>query len=51
VTSKAEEYRVQAIECDKLATAARDAKTKTQFEELARRWRELAKQVDMIGRS
>jgi hypothetical protein len=43
VVSKADEYRAKAVECDQRAASAR---TQAQFQELARQWKELAKQDD-----
>jgi hypothetical protein len=50
VASKAEEYRAKAAECDQRAASIRDAKVKAQYQELARQWRELAKQADHMIR-
>jgi hypothetical protein len=47
VTSKAEEYRAKAAECEQRARQAHDAAAKRDFEELARHWRQLA---DLIAR-
>jgi hypothetical protein len=50
MATKAEEYRANAVECDRRAAATRDIEVKVQFQELARRWRDMAKQADMTGR-
>ena len=46
MTSQSDEYRARAMECQKGADEARDPAIKTQFQELARQWREMAVQVD-----
>jgi hypothetical protein len=42
MTSKAEEYRCNARECEQLAEQSRDARLKEQFLKIARQWRDLA---------
>ena len=46
--SKADQYRTKAVECDKRVAVALDADIKEQFEDLARQWREMAKQVERM---
>jgi hypothetical protein len=48
VSSRAEEYRAHANECDRRAATARDPEVKSQFDELARQWREMANQIDRM---
>jgi hypothetical protein len=38
------------VECDKSANSTYDSYIKSQFEDLARQWRELAEQADKAGR-
>jgi hypothetical protein len=47
--SKAKEYRAFAEECDQQA-AAHDSDIKIQFQDMARRWRELEIQAALKGR-
>jgi hypothetical protein len=42
VTSKAEEYRAKAQECEELAEQTRDSFIKEQFLEVAKKWRHMA---------
>ena len=42
VTSKAEEYRANAQECEELAEQTRDSFIKEQFLEVAKKWRHMA---------
>jgi hypothetical protein len=42
VTTKAEEYRAKAQECEELAQATRDSFIKEQFLEVAKKWRQMA---------
>jgi hypothetical protein len=44
--TKVEEYRVLAIRCDQASALAGDLETQAQFNEIARRWRELAKDLE-----
>ena len=48
VASRAEEYRGHANECDQRAATARNSEVRSQFEELARQWREMANQIDRM---
>ena len=48
--SKADEYRAKAAECDQRAAATPDVDIKQQFEDLARQWREMAKQTERMFR-
>jgi len=43
---KAENFRTNAIECDKLADEAWDPETKRMLHEAAKNWRVLADQVE-----
>jgi hypothetical protein len=47
---RAEEYRALAAECEAMAAAAPDPKFKATYEDLAKRWRDLARQVDTLER-
>jgi hypothetical protein len=47
---RAEEYRERASECEALAAVTADAKFKSTYEDLAKRWRDLARQVDTLER-
>jgi hypothetical protein len=42
VTSKTEEYRAKARECEQLAKQARDSDIKEQFLDMAKKWRDMA---------
>jgi hypothetical protein len=46
VTTKAEEYRAKARECEELAEQARDSFIKEQFLEVANKWRQMAEHDD-----
>jgi hypothetical protein len=46
MASQADGYRAKAVECDKSAASTRDPDMKSQFEDLARRWRELAALIE-----
>jgi len=46
MSSKADEYRAQADECDKCADKTHDRDVRDQYRELARQWREMAKQAE-----
>jgi hypothetical protein len=46
----AEECRERAIECEALAAVTDDPKLKATYEDLAKRWRDLARQVDTLER-
>jgi hypothetical protein len=48
VISRADEYRTKAAECDHRAAATPYSDIKEQFEDLARSWREMAKQAEHI---
>jgi hypothetical protein len=48
VISRADEYRAKAAECDHRAAATPYSDIKEQFEDLARSWREMAKQAERI---
>jgi hypothetical protein len=48
VISGADEYRTKAAECDHRAAATPYSDIKEQFEDLARSWREMAKQAERI---
>jgi hypothetical protein len=47
---QADHYRAKAVECDKSANSTDDSYIKSQFEDLARQWRELAEHADKAGR-
>jgi hypothetical protein len=46
--SRADVYRGRALHCETRATVVTNLKTQTNLSELARRWRELARQLDML---
>jgi hypothetical protein len=46
--SKAEDYRLKATACEQGASASRDPEIKAQLMELARRWRQMAKDIERI---
>lgn len=50
MSSEADEYRAKAEECERLAAAAWDQSDKTRYQELARKWRELAATVEILRR-
>ena len=45
-TTKAEEYRAKARECEELAEQTRDSFIKEQFLEVAKKWRQMAEHED-----
>jgi hypothetical protein len=47
---RAEEYRVRAAECEALAADVSDSKIKATYADLAKQWRDLARQVDTLER-
>jgi hypothetical protein len=47
---RAEDYRERAAECEALAAVTADPKFKATYEDLAKRWRDLARQVDTLER-
>ena len=48
--SRAEQYRAQATQCETAAAAAHDPKIKATYADLAKQWRDLARQVDTLER-
>ena len=48
--TRADEYRARAEEADRQAREARDPQAQFTFRLIARRWRELADQMERIGR-
>jgi hypothetical protein len=48
--SRAEEYRAKAVECESIASTTSDLKIKAIYADLAKRWRDLARQVDTLER-
>jgi hypothetical protein len=46
---KALRFRENAAECDRQAKRASEPQVKAQFEDLARRWRELAQQAERLA--
>jgi hypothetical protein len=46
---KAVRFRENAAECDRQAKRTSDPQVKAQFEELARRWRDLAQQTERLA--
>jgi hypothetical protein len=47
---RADQYREKAAECDAAAATAPDPKIKLVYDDLAKRWRDLARQVDTLER-
>jgi hypothetical protein len=47
MASRADVYRGRALHCETRVTVATDLKIQTNLSGLARRWRELARQLDM----
>jgi hypothetical protein len=47
---RAEEYRARAAECEALAADVSDPKIKATYADLAKQWRDLARQVDTLER-
>ena len=47
--TKAEEYRQRAEEAEQRAKQARDVEAKRTFEDVARKWREMAAQAERQG--
>jgi hypothetical protein len=50
MSSRAQEYRAKAAECGAIAAANPDPKIKAIYADLAKRWRDLARQVDTLER-
>jgi hypothetical protein len=48
--SESEEYRAKAEECERLAASTWDQNDKVRYQELARKWRELAATVEILRR-
>jgi hypothetical protein len=48
--SEVEGYRAKAEECERLAASTRDQNNKAWYQELARRWRELAAAAEVLRR-
>jgi len=46
MTSKAEEYRAKAAQCEKMAERHKDTQFREQYLELARQWRAMAEQAE-----
>lgn len=46
VTARADDYRRRAEEADAIARTAPDEKGRATWEEIARQWRDLARQAD-----
>jgi hypothetical protein len=51
MTSKAEEYRTNARECEQLAEQSRDGRLKEQFLRIAQQWRDLADRPPQLAAS
>jgi hypothetical protein len=51
MSSRAENCRQKAQECEALAAAATDAASRTYMQITAKQWRELAEQVDRLDLS
>jgi len=50
VISRAEQCRNKAADCERLALLAKYPDAKNSFVEVARQWRDLAKQIELIER-
>jgi hypothetical protein len=50
VTSKAEEYRAKALECEERAEQTRDPFVKQQLIEIAEKWRHMAAHLEKYSR-
>jgi hypothetical protein len=50
VTSKAEEYRAKALECEERAEQTRDPFVKQQLIEIAEKWRHMATHLEKYSR-
>jgi hypothetical protein len=50
VTSKAEEYRANARECEENAEQTRDSHLKEQFLKTAQQWRDMADHAEKLWR-
>jgi hypothetical protein len=50
VTSKAEEYRAKALECEERAEQTRDPFIKQQLIEIAEKWRHMAAHLEKHSR-
>jgi hypothetical protein len=48
--ARAQEYRAKAAECEAIATITADPKIKATYSDLAKQWRDLARQVDTLER-
>ena len=49
MSSRAEQYRLQAKECAERAKLAPDPETKREYEDFARQWLDLAKRAEAGG--
>ena len=49
--SKAEEYLENASYCEREAEAARDENVRAEYLKLARRWHELARELDQLKKN
>jgi hypothetical protein len=49
-SSKADEYRAQARECEELAELTRDSHLKEQFLKTAQQWRDMAEHAEKLWR-
>jgi hypothetical protein len=48
--AKSDQFRANADECERQARRARDPQVIAQFRDLAKRWRDLAAQVEQLGK-
>jgi hypothetical protein len=51
MTTRAEDYRRNAVECELVAKRSADPQVRRQFEQMARSWRELADHTELLGGS
>jgi hypothetical protein len=46
--NKADDYRARATECEKRADSAQDHTVRRDFQDMARQWRQMAEQIEML---
>ena len=50
MNERAERYKQRAADCDQVAQSLNDPKTKDLYLDLAKEWRNLARQAEMLDR-